>query len=110
MENLDFIILFTMGYIALIAFLYPKPKQTVDEVQVKKMKRGRKRYVDPNQLTLNFDKPQRLLELQSKSIRELKQLASQAKVKRYSYLTKAQLIQALSAVWKSLTICPMPST
>ncbi|MFM7192697.1 MAG: Rho termination factor N-terminal domain-containing protein [Microcystaceae cyanobacterium] len=87
-----------MGYIALIGLLYLKPKQTIDEVKVKKMKRGRKRYVDPNQLTLNFDKPQRLLELQSKSIRELKQLASQAKVKRYSYLTKAQLIQALSAV------------
>lgn len=97
MENLDFIIILSIAYITLIGLMQPKRK--VEAVSDSKIivKRGRKRYVDPNQLTLDFT-PSKKASLENQGIRELKKMASQAKIKRYSYLTKAQLIEQLMEV------------
>jgi hypothetical protein len=100
MENFEMMIVLSLAYFLAVAWLtMPKTKVTqhlMDETKIPK-KRGRKHYIHPNQLSLDFENAQRK-ELKAKTIRELKKLASQAKIKRYSYLTKAQLIQALETI------------
>ena len=83
MENFEMMIVLSLAYFLAVAWL-TTPKTKVH-------------YIHPNQLSLDFENAQRK-ELKAKTIRELKKLASQAKIKRYSYLTKAQLIQALEAI------------
>lgn len=96
-----------------IALIYaPKCPQVVQEMvtesKAKTTKKKRTKYTDPNQLALNFDdaktkkrepKPTPRQEptksIHDLGIRDLKKLASKAKIKRYSYYTKAELIQAL---------------
>ena len=94
----------TLCYILVIAFLFaPKSESVVVTVnETKTMKRSKKsKFVDPNQLALNFSyddtktKKREPNPLHNKTIRELKKLASQAKIKYYCNMTKAQLIEAL---------------
>jgi hypothetical protein len=97
---MDTIIVLTALYILLIALIYaPKcPNQTAPD------------YVDyfpsledvtasedlETAIAPDLDKAEDKLMLTLMSIRDLKKLASQAKIKNYSSLTKSQLIAALA--------------
>ncbi|MEB3190439.1 MAG: Rho termination factor N-terminal domain-containing protein [Snowella sp.] len=105
---MDTLIVLIFAYIAIVGLAYaPRCPKAIDEIVAKPKKMKKQKYVDPNQLSINFafddtktkkrepKQTQQQPNLQDKTIRELKKLASQAKIKRYSYLTKAELIQAL---------------
>ena len=100
MEDL---MLAVLGYILIIGIAYapqcPKAiNQLVTESIIKEKKKvGRKKYANPNQLEIDFNAHNSTSNLQTKTIRELKKLASQAKIKYYSNMTKSQLIQHLEA-------------
>jgi hypothetical protein len=100
MEDL---VLAVLGYILIIGIAYapqcPKVIQAKQAEKTKEKKKvGSKKYVNPNQLEIDFNAHNSPSNLQNKTIRELKKLASQAKIKYYCNMTKSQLIQHLEGI------------
>jgi hypothetical protein len=98
MEDL---MLAVLGYILIIGIAYapqcPKAiNQLVTESIIKEKKKvGRKKYVNPNQLEIDFNALNSPSKLHDKTIRQLKKLASKEKIKYYGVMTKPELIIAL---------------
>ena len=90
-----------LGYILIIGIAYAPqcPKvinQLVTESIIKEKKKGgRKKYVNPNQLEIDFNALNSPSKLHDKTIRQLKKLASKEKIKYYGVMTKPELIIAL---------------
>jgi hypothetical protein len=108
MEDL---MLAVLGYILIIGIAYaPQCPKAIKEsmisqeitspTTINRKKVGRKRYVIEGQLEIDFNALNSPSKLHDKTIRQLKKMASQAKIKYYGVMTKPELIEKLEAIYQ----------